>query len=160
MLGRLAAIGKNANGYQAADSFLQNEICICQRISVRGGGAVCSLVVTHAFSALSGSIWENSVLFSVFFRCVKFVHQTLREQHHWLPINFKLFEVDVPLCFFFLLSGGSSDSESGASEFTLMLVWYQFVHLETAGAFLFLEYVGMKLCWPGERQQSNSVLKL
>ena len=34
-----------------------------------------------------------------------------------------------------------------------MLVLYWLSRLKTAGAFFFLEYVGMKSSWPGEERQ-------
>lgn len=151
MLRGLAAIGWNANGHADWLFLLVKWSGICQT----GGDQCacnCSLVVTHAFT-LEGFIWENSVFI---LRCVKFVHQNPRE-------SITTDSQSISGClkwmyhsgFLSFLSGGSGDSECGASEFTLMLVWYQFVHLETAGAFLFLEYVGMKLCWPEEKKQKK-----
>lgn len=154
MLRGLAAIGWNANGHADWLFLLVKWSGICQT----GGDQCacnCSLVVTHAFT-LEGFIWENSVFI---LRCVKFVHQNPRE-------SITTDSQSISGClkwmyhsgFLSFLSGGSGDSECGASEFTLMLVWYQFVHLETAGAFLFLEYVGMKLCWPEEKKQKKAKL--
>lgn len=158
MLRGRTAIGWNAKG--CADSLFRvvKWICICHRISVQAGGTETGSVLWWQHMPLKPNLTEYRFFF--FLRCIKFVHRNPVRVTAMTPDHFPAFWSGCTTLIYFLLSGGSSDSECGASDFTLMLLRYQFVHCRTAGAFLFLECVGMEFSWPGEEKRSKLRVKL
>lgn len=147
--GEPAAVTWNANGRANWLFTLVKLICICYRISSQGGNHCCSALCWWHGLLVESHCWSERVFFFSF-EFVKFVHKIQWEQHLRLPVRFELSEVDIPLCviFFILVTQNKQLHIS-------LWCWFDICTPKTAGAFLFLEHVGIKLSLPGEKKQSE-----